>query len=97
QQIVGIDPATPRYSAGDDIVLTYQPGVPASQAYTISDFQRGFPMEILAGIFAVLVVFVGRWRGLAALLALGVSFVVLVLFVLPALLAGSNALLVAVL
>jgi hypothetical protein len=38
----------------------------------------------------------GRWRGLAALAALGLSFVVLLLFVLPAILAGHNPLWVAV-
>jgi uncharacterized membrane protein len=42
------------------------------------------------------VIGLGRWRGLAALAALGVSFLVLVIFVFPAILHGRNALAVAV-
>lgn len=40
-------------------------------------------------------VVLGRWTGLRALFGLGLSLLVVTLFVLPALLAGSNALLVA--
>jgi uncharacterized membrane protein len=53
-------------------------------------------MTLLAGIFAVAVVLVGRLRGVMALVALAVSFLVLTLFILPAILQGSNPLLVAV-
>ncbi|MGH9186120.1 MAG: YibE/F family protein, partial [Acidimicrobiales bacterium] len=42
------------------------------------------------------VLLLGRWRGLASLVALGVSFVVLLTFVLPAILDGRNPLAVAV-
>jgi uncharacterized membrane protein len=60
------------------------------------DMNRKFPLALLAGIFAVAVVVVGRLRGLMALIALAVSFLVLTLFILPAILQGSNPLLVAV-
>jgi uncharacterized membrane protein len=49
----------------------------------------------LAAAFAVLVVAVARWRGLAALVGLAVSFWVLLKFMLPALLSGENPLAVA--
>lgn len=53
-------------------------------------------MVLLAGIFALFVVLVGRLRGVLALVGLAVSFAVLSLFILPAILQGSNPLLVAV-
>ncbi|MGI5128759.1 YibE/F family protein [Pseudonocardia sp. CA-107938] len=84
------------WGAGDDIVLL-QSGDPADPAsYDPVDFQRGTPMLVLAVLFAVAVVALGRWRGLAALIALGLSLVVLVTFVLPAILAGRDPLAVAV-
>lgn len=60
------------------------------------DVNRKIPLAVLAGIFALAVVLVGRMRGLFALIALIVSFGVLTLFILPAILQGSNPLVVAV-
>ncbi|TDU05303.1 putative membrane protein [Streptomyces sp. 846.5] len=84
------------YSAGEKVVLDYSPTAPAALQYTIGDADRSMPMAILAGIFALAVVLVGRLRGLAALVALGISFAVLSLFVLPAILKGEDPLRVAV-
>ncbi|GAA3840248.1 hypothetical protein GCM10022403_085620 [Streptomyces coacervatus] len=53
-------------------------------------------MGLLAGIFALAVVVVGRLRGVMALVAPAISFLVLNFFVLPTVLQGSNPLLVAV-
>ena len=52
-------------------------------------------MILLAVLFAITVVALGRWRGLGALAGLVISVVVLLAFVLPALLDGSNPVLVA--
>ncbi|MFC1403104.1 YibE/F family protein [Streptacidiphilus sp. N1-5] len=84
------------YSAGEKVVLDYSPTAPAALQYTIGDADRSMPMAILAGIFALAVVLVGRLRGLAALVALGISFAVLSQFVLPAILKGEDPLRVAV-
>jgi uncharacterized membrane protein len=89
-------PGTPRFAVEDKVVLAYAGGDPAAgQSYQLVDFQRTFPLLVLAGLFALAVLVLGRWQGLKALLALGLSFAVLVLFVLPAIIAGSNPLLVA--
>ena len=84
------------YSAGEKVILDYSPTAPTALQYTIGDADRSMPMAILAGIFALAVVLVGRLRGLAALVALGISFAVLSLFVLPAILKGEDPLRVAV-
>ncbi len=60
------------------------------------DFQRSLPLLALALAFGVLVVAVARWRGLFAILGVGVTLLALMQFVLPALLAGESALAVAV-
>jgi uncharacterized membrane protein len=92
-----VEPSSPRYAVGDKVVLAFSGGNPVDgNAYRLADFQRGLPLAVLAGLFALAVLVLGRYRGLAALIALALSFVVLLLFVLPAILAGENPLLVAV-
>ncbi|WTO41376.1 YibE/F family protein [Streptomyces achromogenes] len=81
---------------GEKVVVAYEPSAPRDLQYAVTDVNRKFPMTLLAGIFAVAVVLVGRLRGVMALIALAVSFLVLTLFILPAILQGSNPLLVAV-
>ncbi|MFE9448723.1 YibE/F family protein [Streptomyces sp. NPDC006739] len=81
---------------GEKVVVAYEPSAPKDLQYSVADVNRKFPMALLAGIFAIAVVVVGRLRGVMALVALAVSFLVLTLFILPAILQGSNPLLVAV-
>jgi uncharacterized membrane protein len=95
KKVVGVSSSSPRYAAGDDVVLTYSPtpvpdGSPDDQ-YEVRDFQRGPPLASLAIVFALVVVVIGRWRGLGAIVALGVSFLLLVKFMLPAIISGKNA------
>jgi uncharacterized membrane protein len=81
---------------GQEVVVAYEPAAPKDLQYSVTDVNRKFPMALLAGIFALAVVVVGRLRGVMALIALAVSFLVLTFFILPAILQGSNPLVVAV-
>ncbi|MFC0057314.1 YibE/F family protein [Streptomyces actinomycinicus] len=83
-------------SQGEEVVVAYEPSAPKELQYAVTDVNRQFPMALLAGVFALAVVVVGRLRGVMALIALAVSFLVLTLFILPAILQGSDPLLVAV-
>lgn len=87
---------TRRYAAGQGVVVAYAPDAPKDLQYSVTDVDRGFPLTLLAGGFALAVIVVGRLRGLMALVALAISFAVLTLFILPAILHGDNPLLVAV-
>ncbi|MFJ2417242.1 YibE/F family protein [Streptomyces brevispora] len=92
-----VQPDAPRQlREGQGVVVSYAPAAPHDLQYSVTDINRKFPMALLAGIFAVVVVVVGRLRGVMALVALALSFAVLTLFILPAILQGSNPLLVAV-
>ncbi|MEU2160447.1 YibE/F family protein [Streptomyces chengbuensis] len=88
--------ASRQLKQGQEVVVAYAPDAPRDLQYSVSDINRDFPMMLLAGIFAVVVVLVGRLRGVMALIALALSFAVLTLFILPAILQGSNPLIVAV-
>ena len=87
-------PVAPFPEAGR-ILLSYEPTAPPGEQYAFADVERRTPLLLLAALFAVAVVVLGRWTGLRALVGLGLSLLVVTLFVLPALLAGENALLVA--
>ncbi|WP_435240636.1 YibE/F family protein [Streptomyces cucumeris] len=92
-----IQPSSSRkLSAGQEVKLAYAPKAPENLQYSVSDVDRSMPMALLAGLFALAVVAVGRLRGVFALVALAISFGVLTLFILPAILQGSNPLVVAV-
>ncbi|WNV89275.1 YibE/F family protein [Umezawaea sp. Da 62-37] len=91
------EPATPKFTVDDAVVLAYSGADPKNpQSYQVVDFQRGLPLTLLAVLFVLAVLVLGRKQGLAALGALVLSFVVLIMFVLPAILAGENPLTVAV-
>jgi uncharacterized membrane protein len=95
---VDVDPTVQRsgISRGDELQLARyrtEPGSPPAYAYV--DFTRSGTLVWLAVAFAVLVVAVARFRGLAALVGLVLSFGVLIKFTLPALLSGENPLAVA--
>ncbi|MFI8290332.1 YibE/F family protein [Streptomyces sp. NPDC085614] len=92
-----VQPDAPRQlDEGQGVVVAYAPDAPRDLQYSVIDVNRKVPLTVLAAIFAIAVVLVGRMRGVMALIALAASFVVLTFFILPAILEGSNPLLVAV-
>lgn len=95
-QTVVTPDALRHYTTGQEVVVAYSPKAPKDLQYAVSDVDRTLPMWVLAALFAFAVVIVGRLRGVLALVALAASFVVLTLFILPAILQGSNPLVVAV-
>ncbi len=81
---------------GEKVLLGVQKDAPIESRYQYVDHDRSTPLIWLAVIFAVAVIALSRWRGVAALIALGVTALTLTQFILPAILKGSNPLLVAV-
>ena len=88
------NPGIPTLVQGDRIVV--QPGGPDAGSYTFVDFQRSRPLLLLGAVFSVLVVALARWKGLAALVGLLATLVVLAKFVLPAILDGKDPLAVCI-
>jgi uncharacterized membrane protein len=90
------DPTGGLFRAGQRVQLAVaeQPGQPPT--YYIQDLERGRPLLILAALFVGAVVAFGRWQGIRSLIGLGLSFVVIIGFVVPAILHGHSPVLVAV-
>lgn len=88
-------PGTPTVAEGDKVVLGFTPDSPAGSQYYLADFQRRTPMVVLAALFVVVVVCLGRIRGFRALIALAFTLALLVWFLIPAVLEGKSPVAVA--
>lgn len=71
-------------------------GQPPPPKYFFLDFDRRVPLVWLGLFFSVVVIALSRWRGLAALAGLAISLLVIIKFILPAILQGSDPLSVAI-
>jgi uncharacterized membrane protein len=80
---------TPSLSPGD-AVRVQRAGAGAPERYAFADVDRRAPMLWLAIALAVLAALVARWRGLLALVGVALSLVLVVAFLVPAILAGSD-------
>ncbi|MPV37951.1 YibE/F family protein [Georgenia subflava] len=81
---------------GDAVRLMFSPqAMGTGSPYVFWDFERTAPVGLLALGYAVVVLAVARWRGLAAMVGLGGSLAVIVVFVLPAIMLGASPLVVA--
>ena len=80
---------------GDVIVLAYYPDAGEGFEYSFADRERRPPLLLLTAVFAIAVIALGRWKGARALAGVGVSLAILAAFILPALLDGSDPVLVA--
>jgi uncharacterized membrane protein len=93
------------FQTADDTGNMYQPGQRVRLAitetegqptvYYINDFRRETPLALLLALFLGSVVAFGRRRGAQALLGLVLSFVVIIGFIVPAILAGRSPVAVA--
>lgn len=89
------EPGQPNLQAGDRVFLAVIDLGDGSVTFQFADLDRRGLLLGLALVFAVTVVGLGRMRGMAALAGLIVSIGILFLFILPAMVAGTDAVLVA--
>jgi uncharacterized membrane protein len=88
-------PGQPKLSPGDHVRIIRQVDQQGVTSYGFYDYERTWPLIGLAALFAIVIVAVARWRGLLALVGILVAFLVLVVFLLPALRDGAPAIPVA--
>jgi uncharacterized membrane protein len=81
---------------GDAILVEIADAGDGTPQVFFYDFQRSTPLLLLTLVFVGAVVLLSRWRGVGALAGLAASLGVIMLFVLPAILEGTNAVAVAI-
>lgn len=89
------EPGQPILHAGDAVFLAVIDLGDGSVTFQYADLDRRVLLLGLALVFAVAVVGLGRMRGVAALVGLTLSIGILFLFILPAIVSGTDAVLVA--
>lgn len=87
-------PGQPSIEFKDKIVLGRAADQLGGVTYYFSDFQRQPSLIALGLFFAAIVVLVARWRGIGALIGLGVTWVAITQFMLPSILEGNSPVLV---
>ncbi len=84
-------------STGTEVLITYETDgtivavspVTIQSSYQYADMQRRPFLLALVLIFAIAVIALGRWRGVAALAGLGLSLVIVIWWLIPSLLDGN--------
>lgn len=86
-----------RLNVGDGIVVVSPGGTQDTEQFFIFDRYRLTPLLWIIGFFFFVIIAFARWRGVTSLIGLGVSVLVLTMYVVPQILAGANALVVTLL
>ena len=81
---------------GDKVWVMRDTDAEGREIFFITDYVRTGKLYFLAILFAALVVLIGRWQGFKALVGLAITFVVLMQFIIPRIVAGANPLLISI-
>ena len=85
-----VDEAPDSFEAGQRVRLQIMEMEDGELMHQVVDVRRDQPLLWLLALFATAVIGFGRWQGVRALLGLVLTFVVILTFIVPAILAGSN-------
>lgn len=89
-----IGTSSPRFDVGESVVLNHIENAEPDFAYQFADRERRGLLLVALGLFAVAIVGLAAVKGLTALLGLGVSLTILMVFIIPAILTGREPVLV---
>lgn len=89
-------PGSNYYEVGDKVQVQMSSDNDGNQIFFIMDYVRRGALYWLAFIFAVAIIVIGKQKGVKALLSLIISFIIILKFILPRLLAGDNPILIAI-
>lgn len=84
----------PAFAVGERVKVVASQG-PDGTVLAVADYDRIGALNWLLGLFVVAVLVAGRWHGLRSLVGLGLSLLVVARFFVPAIVAGSPPLVVA--
>lgn len=84
-----------QYGAGDRVVIQKTTSSDGNDTYMITDYVRRKALGWLFAVFLILVVMIGGKGGIASLIGMGASFLMIIFFMLPQILQGTPPVLVA--
>lgn len=84
------------YKIGDKVMVVESFGAEGGSEYYITDYVRTQSLGWLIAVFVVSLFIVGRWKGLRSILALALTFFVIIKYIIPQILSGANPVFVTV-
>ena len=75
---------------GDKVYVSVQKTPDGVVTAYYVDYVRSQPLLILLGVFVLSILVMGRWKGLGSLIALGISMLMIVGYIIPHILAGED-------
>ena len=85
----------PELQPGDNIVLSKATDPTGSVSYAFADYQRSNSLLLWGVVIAIVIIAFAAWHGVRAIIGLGLSLGIVCSFLIPALIAGTNPLWVA--
>ncbi|HTP01161.1 MAG TPA: YibE/F family protein [Anaerolineales bacterium] len=79
-----------RFAPGDEVYVMIDQAPSGDLKAYYSDYVRSKSLAIMLIVFALSILVLGRWKGLGSLVALAISMVMIVSFILPHILAGED-------
>ena len=96
ERAIGATNRIRNFQPGDRVLISYTRNPDGSDAAFIAEYVRRPQLLWLAAIFAVTIGLVGGFQGLRSLLGMAVSFVIILRFIIPHILAGHSPVLISV-
>ncbi|MFA6553449.1 MAG: YibE/F family protein [Patescibacteria group bacterium] len=84
------------YEVGDKVLVNFSKGAEGDEEFYIIDYIRGSGIYWLALLFALTVIAIGRLKGFRALVVLLLTFLVILKFIVPKILEGSDPLFISI-
>jgi uncharacterized membrane protein len=79
-----------RFVPGDEIYVTIGAGANNSVSAYYVDYVRSKPLLVLLIAFVLSIITLGRWKGVRSLIALGISMIIIVAYIIPNILTGGD-------
>ncbi len=89
-------PIEVRLEPGDELYVSLGPGREGQTVAYFADFVRTGPLLGLAGLFVLGILAVSGWKGLRGMVGMALSFLVILFFILPQIVAGRDPVLVSI-
>lgn len=82
------------YKKNDIMIVAHSQNENGQDHFSVVDFVREGPIYFLGLLFAGLVIIIGRKKGIKALIALTISFLVIIYFIVPQIINGADPVLI---
>ncbi|MFH1661740.1 MAG: YibE/F family protein [Candidatus Falkowbacteria bacterium] len=84
------------YEVGDKVLVALSYGFEGEENFYIVDYVRTKFLLILSLLFFIILIIVGRMKGFRSILALTLTFLVIIKYIIPQILSGANPLFVTI-